>query len=50
MSEQPPQSTPNRNAEKDPSEWVTGNQPMTGPQESYLSPSRRRPAKTSRPT
>jgi len=25
-----------RNAEKDPSTWVTGDQPMTGPQESYL--------------
>lgn len=38
MSEQPPHGTaPNRTAEKDPSEWVTGNQPMTGPQESYLS-------------
>ena len=23
-------------AEKDPSEWVTGDQPMTGPQKSYL--------------
>jgi hypothetical protein len=27
----------NRNPEKDPDEWVTGDQPMTGPQESYLS-------------
>lgn len=25
-----------RNAEKDPSDWVTGEEPMTGPQESYL--------------
>jgi hypothetical protein len=25
-----------RNAEKDPDEWVTGDEPMTGPQESYL--------------
>jgi hypothetical protein len=24
------------NPEKDPSEWVTGGEPMTGPQESYL--------------
>lgn len=24
-------------AEKDPSEWVTGDEPATGPQESYLS-------------
>jgi hypothetical protein len=23
-------------AEKDPEEWVTGDEPMTGPQESYL--------------
>jgi len=26
-----------RNAEKDPADWVTGDEPMTGPQESYLS-------------
>ncbi|HEU5107184.1 MAG TPA: DUF3072 domain-containing protein [Micromonosporaceae bacterium] len=25
-----------RNSEKDPDEWVTGDEPMTGPQESYL--------------
>lgn len=25
-----------RQAEKDPKDWVTGDQPMTGPQESYL--------------
>ncbi len=24
-------------AEKDPSDWVTGDEPATGPQESYLS-------------
>lgn len=24
------------NPEKDPQEWVTGGEPMTGPQESYL--------------
>ena len=24
------------NPEKDPEEWVTGDEPMTGPQESYL--------------
>ncbi|MDT8913102.1 DUF3072 domain-containing protein [Amycolatopsis sp. PS_44_ISF1] len=24
------------NPEKDPSEWTTGDEPMTGPQESYL--------------
>ena len=27
---------PNRNPEKDPDEWVTGDEPMTGPQASYL--------------
>ena len=26
-----------KNAEKDPSDWVTGDEPATGPQESYLS-------------
>ncbi len=26
-----------RNPEKRPDEWVTGDEPMTGPQESYLS-------------
>jgi hypothetical protein len=29
-------SQPERNAEKDPSDWVTGDEPATGPQESYL--------------
>jgi hypothetical protein len=24
------------NAEKDPADWVTGDEPMTGPQQSYL--------------
>jgi DUF3072 family protein len=28
--------TPERRAEKDPDEWVTGEEPMTGPQQSYL--------------
>lgn len=27
---------PNDNAEKDTSQWVTGDEPMTGPQRSYL--------------
>lgn len=27
---------PNENAEKDPNDWVTGDEPMTGPQRSYL--------------
>ena len=26
-----------KNAEKDPSDWVTGDDPVTGPQQSYLS-------------
>jgi hypothetical protein len=26
----------NRNPEKDPQDWTTGDEPMTGPQESYL--------------
>lgn len=26
-----------RNPEKDPSDWVTGEEPVTGPQQSYLS-------------
>jgi hypothetical protein len=25
-----------RNPEKDPQDWTTGDEPMTGPQESYL--------------
>ncbi len=49
MSEQPSgtqdQTTPSTpgsdavdtNAVKDPEDWVTGDEPMTGPQESYLS-------------
>ena len=31
-----PKSEPVSNAQKDPSDWVTGNQPMTGAQASYL--------------
>lgn len=27
---------PNESTEKDPTEWVTGDEPMTGPQRSYL--------------
>ena len=27
---------PNTNPEKDPDDWVTGDEPMTGPQASYL--------------
>jgi hypothetical protein len=29
-------AAPRENAEKDTSEWVTGDEPMTGPQRSYL--------------
>ena len=29
-------TTLQRRPEKDPEEWVTGDEPMTGPQESYL--------------
>ena len=28
---------PTPNPEKDPDDWVTGDEPMTGPQSSYLS-------------
>jgi hypothetical protein len=33
----PTTSAPTAAAEKDPDEWVTGDEPMTGPQASYLS-------------
>jgi uncharacterized damage-inducible protein DinB len=37
MSEdQQPQQPANQNPEKDPDDWVTGEEPMTGPQASYL--------------
>lgn len=29
-------TTVNRTPEKDPRDWTTGDEPMTGPQESYL--------------
>jgi hypothetical protein len=35
MSENAKQA-PNETAEKDPADWVTGDEPMTGPQRSYL--------------
>jgi Protein of unknown function (DUF3072) len=35
MSENANQA-PNETAEKDPADWVTGDEPMTGPQRSYL--------------
>ena len=28
--------TPDQGAQRDPEEWVTGDEPMTGPQRSYL--------------
>jgi hypothetical protein len=34
MSEEPPQR--GSNVEKDPSDWITGDEPMTGAQASYL--------------
>ena len=30
-------SAANNSAEKDPDDWTTGDEPMTGPQQSYLS-------------
>jgi hypothetical protein len=30
------QTPPMQNPEKDPEEWTTGDEPMTGPQRSYL--------------
>lgn len=35
MSEQQTQA-PQENPEKDPSDWVTGDEPITGPQRSYV--------------
>ena len=31
-----PKTHPTSNAVKDPHDWTTGDEPMTGPQESYL--------------
>jgi hypothetical protein len=31
------QRAPQENAEKNPTDWVTGDEPMTGPQRSYVS-------------
>jgi len=37
MADHPnPKSDPVGNAEKDPDDWVTGDEPMTGAQASYL--------------
>jgi hypothetical protein len=32
-----PGAAPQENPQKDPSSWATGDEPMTGPQRSYLS-------------
>ena len=34
--EENPKTHPTSNAEKDPADWVTGDEPMTGAQASYL--------------
>jgi hypothetical protein len=31
-----PGAAPQENPQKDPSDWATGDEPMTGPQRSYL--------------
>jgi len=36
MTENNSDRAPNANPEKDTSDWVTGDEPMTGPQHSYL--------------
>ncbi len=36
MADENPKTHPESNAEKDPSDWVTGEEPMTGAQASYL--------------
>ena len=36
MTTSPDRDTVQRRPEKDPSEWVTGDEPMTGAQRSYL--------------
>jgi hypothetical protein len=36
MADQTPTTITNSNTEKDPAEWVTGDEPMTGAQRSYL--------------
>lgn len=34
--EQQPEQAPGQRPEKDPSDWATGDEPMTAPQRSYL--------------
>jgi hypothetical protein len=36
MDDQNPKLHPTGNAEKDPADWTTGDEPMTGAQASYL--------------
>lgn len=36
MADENPKTHPESNAEKDPADWVTGEEPMTGAQASYL--------------
>ena len=36
MADNQPKQSTESNTEKDPSEWVTGDEPMTGAQASYL--------------
>jgi hypothetical protein len=36
MAEQHPKQSGGSNTEKDPEDWVTGDEPMTGAQASYL--------------
>ncbi|WP_106477357.1 DUF3072 domain-containing protein [Phytohalomonas tamaricis] len=36
MADQSKQDTGSSNMEKDPNEWTTGDEPMTGAQKSYL--------------
>jgi hypothetical protein len=36
MADTPQTAPPQQSAAKDPDDWVTGDEPMTGPQASYL--------------
>ena len=36
MATENPKTHPTSNAEKDPADWTTGDEPMTGAQKSYL--------------
>ena len=50
MSDANPKSEPFSNAEKDPDDWTTGDEKMTGAQASYLKTLSRKPARSSTPT